>query len=286
METIKILVTGANAVVENAPVITCGMVGLSVELHYDESWDGLHKTLVYKAGDIIRDQILDQGGGVVPGELLQIPYRTLQIGIYGANPDGSVVIPTVWVQVGQIREGVNPVADPGTDPALPVWQQLLTRLDALEQAKPKLLWEFAVPAISTTEHDLSWIDYHAFSFLDANDHARPWNDRWVEDGKLPADSTMKDKANALYEQIRDNRSVVLEMRINGCLYFCGEPVCLIVQQDDGVRWKMTLVSGNYQKRATDPSELDVMEISQEGVSFGREAAQLAENFGWSVRVYG
>ena len=286
MEAIKILVTGANAVVENAPVITCGMVGLPVELHWDESWSGLHKTLIYKAGDIIRDQILDENSGIVPGELLQIPYRTLQIGVYGANPDGCVVIPTVWAQVGQIREGVNPVADPGTDPAIPVWQQLLSRLDALEQTKPQLLWEFAVPPQSTTEHDLDWIDECSFSFTDGDDHDRPWNDRWVEDGQLPANSTMREKANQLCAILQEKQSVTVDVQIRGCISLRGEPACLISQLDDEVCWKMTLVSGKYHCRTTAVSHLDVVEIGNDGMSFGGDVATLAKNLGWSVRVYG
>ena len=286
MEAIKILVTGAHGVVENAPVITSGMVGLPVELHWDESWDGLHKTLIYKAGDIIRDQILEAGGAVVPGELLQIPYRTLQIGVYGTARDGSVVIPTVWVQVGQIREGVNPVADPGTDPALPIWQQLLHRIEAMEQQKQKLLWEFAVPGRGSTPHDLSWMDNYAFPFVEGTGEDRPWNDRWVEDGQLPADTTMREKANRLCELIADKKPATIEIEINGLFFARGQVVMDFLESEGMTFWKLTMVSGNMGMISTYPPELDVVEISESGISFGREVEAFAGALGWRVRIYG
>lgn len=125
MTVINLSVTGAQAQASTQGLLTGGMAGVPVVIGYDSAWDALTKTAVFRAGGITVDRV-DIGSRVtVPAQVLQKQNCTLQIGIYGTNRDGSVVIPTVWAQVGTILPGADPSGDEGADPALPVWQQLL-----------------------------------------------------------------------------------------------------------------------------------------------------------------
>ena len=124
MEPIKITVTGADARVQKKSLLTCGMVGVPVEFTFDESWQGLQKTAVFRVGMTTLDVLNLDTACVVPHELLLTPYRTLRIGVYGCAADGSLVIPTVWADAGQILPGADPSGDASAEPTLPVWQQI------------------------------------------------------------------------------------------------------------------------------------------------------------------
>lgn len=129
MEPITITVTGADAQVQHKPLLTCGMVGVPVEFTFDESWQGLQKTAVFRVGMTTLDVLDLDTACVVPHALLLSPYRTLRIGVYGCAADGSLVIPTVWADAGQILPGADPSGDTSADPALPLWQQLWQKLE-------------------------------------------------------------------------------------------------------------------------------------------------------------
>ena len=122
MKTIQIKITGADAHVEQATVLTAGMVGMPVEFTFDDSWDGFQKTAVFTAGGVSRDVVDVENGCTVPPEVMTQPYRTLRIGIYGVQ--GNRVLPTVWADAGQILPGADPSGDPSAEPTLPLWQQL------------------------------------------------------------------------------------------------------------------------------------------------------------------
>ena len=126
MKTIQIKITGADARVEQATVLTAGMAGVPVEFTFDDSWDGFQKTAVFTAGGVSRDVVDVENGCTVPHEVMTQPYRTLRIGIYGVQ--GNRAMPTVWANAGQILPGADPSGDPSAEPTLPVWQQIWQRL--------------------------------------------------------------------------------------------------------------------------------------------------------------
>ena len=72
------------------------------------------------------------GTVTIPAEVLKYPLRRLAVGVLGLGEGGKVVIPTIRALGPEIRPGVEPSGDPGTDPELPVWQQILTLLGDLE----------------------------------------------------------------------------------------------------------------------------------------------------------
>jgi hypothetical protein len=124
MDGIKIEVSGNIARVIDRPArITAGTVGLPVEFSFDSQWEGLIKTAVFKAGD--ESQIAENlvTKTVVPWEILDKPGLYLDIGVYGVNPDGTLAIATIWVNVGVIRDGAN-LAGVSITPTLPIWKQL------------------------------------------------------------------------------------------------------------------------------------------------------------------
>lgn len=127
MTNIVANVTGARIRLEVSGPLTSGMVGVPVSFTFNEAWEGLTKTAVFRAGRKSLDCVgIDniQTETTVPWELMEKVGRVLFLGIYGCNADGTVVIPTVWAEVGRIRPGADPAGDESTDPSQPVWAQL------------------------------------------------------------------------------------------------------------------------------------------------------------------
>ena len=132
MDGIRIEVTGNIArVIEKPSRITSGTVGLPIEFTFDSQWDGLRKVAVFRAGPITMCVDNPKAGTTVPWELLVSAGAWLSIGVYGANSDGSVAIPTTWANVRAINEGATPDGDPTTDPTLPIWQTLMNQIASL-----------------------------------------------------------------------------------------------------------------------------------------------------------
>lgn len=133
MDGIKIEVIGNVArVIEKPSRITSGTVGLPVEFTFNSHWEGLSKTAVFRAGHI--SKIVDglEAEAIVPWEVLEKPKAWLAVGVYGVNEDGSVAIPTTWVNVAVIQVGVDPEGDPTIDPTLPMWQKLANEVERIE----------------------------------------------------------------------------------------------------------------------------------------------------------
>lgn len=132
MENIKIDVSENIARVVGKPSrITSGLVGLPIVFSFDDAWNGMKKTAVFKAGCVQRIVENLEEETVVPWEVLETEGVWLSVGVYGVNNDGSVAIPTIWANVSVIYPGVDPEADPGTTPSLPVWQRVLNSIGNL-----------------------------------------------------------------------------------------------------------------------------------------------------------
>ena len=133
MEKIKLQVSGSQIqVVERPAAITAGTVGMEAEFSFDSHWDNLGKVVVFRAGDKVVTAALEGNTHIVPWEVLEKEDLWLIIGIYGANAEGTVVIPTLWTKVAAIYTGVEPEGDPALEPANPVWQETLARVTAME----------------------------------------------------------------------------------------------------------------------------------------------------------
>lgn len=136
MEAIQVWVKGSTAGVTKGQPIVSGTVGLPVEFTFDETWNELEKTAVFRVNGKNMAQLKVKTAATVPWELLQKPGCRLWCGVYGCNADGKEQIPTLWLDLGIVEQGADPSADESADPTLPVWQQLS---EDVEQALDEIL---------------------------------------------------------------------------------------------------------------------------------------------------
>ena len=115
---------GADGEMVTSQTLTTGAVGQKIGFVFSEEWRDLRKTAVFCAGEVCRivDNI-DQET-TIPAEVLMEPMEKLYVGIYGANKEGTIVIPTVMVMGPEIRSGADPELDPALVPEHPVWKQV------------------------------------------------------------------------------------------------------------------------------------------------------------------
>ena len=139
MRSIKIAVIGNSAAVTDTIPVIAGTVGLPVTFTFDDRWADLHKTAVFRVDGKSLDQINIIDTATVPWELLKKPGCRLWAGVYGVNSDGSMQIPTVWVDLGIIEAGADPSGDESADPTLPVWEQVLTQVGDIDTALDGIL---------------------------------------------------------------------------------------------------------------------------------------------------
>lgn len=106
---------------------TSGSVNVyEARFEFSEDWEGLEKTAVFRAGEKSVSVLLDDTGEtVVPWEVLTVPGKRLEAGVYGTRA-AEVVLPTVWTDLGYIRTGAAPGG--GARPPTPdIWKQELAR---------------------------------------------------------------------------------------------------------------------------------------------------------------
>lgn len=131
-------VDGANAAVRKQDVLTVGMVGAKAEFRFDEKWDGLGKTAVFRQGNVTKDAAVFDGTVTIPWEALQLPGIPVSIGVYGTNGDGSTVIPTVWTKTAPVQPGTDPSGDESADPSLPLWAQMQAQLNSMYRSSEEI----------------------------------------------------------------------------------------------------------------------------------------------------
>lgn len=136
---IRIRVDGSHAEkVEKEGLLTTGMVGAVARFSFDGVWKDLVKVAVFRGSGVTRDVMEWDGDAVrIPAEVLAAEGR-LFVGVEGRNGDGSVVIPTVWVECGVVVCGANASGDVSTDPDLPVWAQIQGKIGSLEELQTKV----------------------------------------------------------------------------------------------------------------------------------------------------
>lgn len=133
MEVAKIKITGTDAVASDLKKITSGMIGATVSIEYDDTWEGLNKQVVFKS----LERIFNAEGTTIPTEVLQIPGFELKVGVYGYSGDGSIAIPTVWASLGMIQPGADPEGDEAARPTLPIWARMQNQIGNLNALKTK-----------------------------------------------------------------------------------------------------------------------------------------------------
>lgn len=116
--------------------IPAGIVGATVKFDFrDDAWAGLNKTAVFR-GCVTLDVLITEDEVRIPSETVERAGLTLKVGVYGTDSDNNIIIPTLWADVGTIRDSTDPSGDPGTDPSLPIWAQLYDEVEKLKQNTP------------------------------------------------------------------------------------------------------------------------------------------------------
>lgn len=131
-------ISGASAIVRKQDILTSGMVGANVVFCFDEDWESLAKTAVFRAGKVIKDAIVVDSVSEIPHEVLAAPGVPLEIGVYGTADDGSLVIPTVWARTNTIKTGTDPSGDESLDPSLPIWAQMQEQLNSMYRSSEEI----------------------------------------------------------------------------------------------------------------------------------------------------
>lgn len=135
MITFSANIRSASATTDDA--ITTSSVGIPVTLDLSADFDGLAKTLCFKTPSAAVDIALvgDATESTVPPDVLINSGEWMHIGIYAADANGDIVIPTVWANAGVIQLGTLPS---GVDPSEPTpsWVAQVQQMasEALETA--------------------------------------------------------------------------------------------------------------------------------------------------------
>lgn len=130
MEIAKIYVNGVTAVASNVKKIPKGITGATIKVTFANDWFGLSKTAVFQ-GVVTKDVLVDGDSITIPAECVDKSGYRLRVGFYGVA-DETLVIPTIWMDLGTIQDAADPSGDTSTDPALPIWAQLQGQIDSMK----------------------------------------------------------------------------------------------------------------------------------------------------------
>lgn len=129
---IRMTIDGVTATATEKEVLTAGRVGLRCAFEFvGGEWGGLFKTAVFQGIETI-DVALPTNECVVPWEAMAVEGVNLKVGVYGANGNGDIVIPTVWANFGKIQPSAVPS---GVDPATPSQNANAYAVETAEEAK-------------------------------------------------------------------------------------------------------------------------------------------------------
>lgn len=122
-------------------MLTSGMVGAEVEFLFSDEWAPLIKTAVFIAGS--QKRVVLEGAWrdnicIIPHECLAESDVHLLVGVYGTNIGGSLVIPTVYADLGMIWTGADADGETGTEASPELWAQLQAQLDLKESSENKV----------------------------------------------------------------------------------------------------------------------------------------------------
>lgn len=111
--------------------ITTGSSGIQVQFLFSDDWEGLSKFAVFRNAEIEESKIPialpESNLTELPAENCAAEYvdEKVYVGVYGSDGLGHIIIPTIWVSLGVLKEGA---AYEGMDPPQPtpdMWAQIL-----------------------------------------------------------------------------------------------------------------------------------------------------------------
>lgn len=117
------------------------MVGAEVEFLFSDEWAPLIKTAVFIAGSqkrVVLEAAWRDNICIIPYECLAESDVHLLVGVYGTNIGGSLVIPTVYADLGMIWTGADADGETGAEASPELWAQLQAQLDLKESSENKV----------------------------------------------------------------------------------------------------------------------------------------------------
>lgn len=130
---ISVYVQKTLATAKSDTPLTSGSVGTVVQFYFSSDWDGLNRTAVFETSAYQKEtaELSADNSAVIPESVMAQDGVTLFIGVYGTNGGGSIVVPTVYANCGEIKTGAN--TEPGGEPVTPSQaQQLQNQIDDLD----------------------------------------------------------------------------------------------------------------------------------------------------------
>ena len=127
MEIAEIYVNGVTAVASKVKKIPKGIIGATIRVTFANDWADLAKTAVFQ-GVVTKDVLVDGNSITIPAECVDTPGHRLRVGFYGVAGD-TLVIPTIWKDLGMIQDATDPSGDESTDLTLPIWAQLQEQIE-------------------------------------------------------------------------------------------------------------------------------------------------------------
>lgn len=114
-------------------IITSGSVNIyTASFTFDSAWEGLERIAVFQNGtDAVSICLGEENCCTIPWEVLQAPNYILRVGVYGTR-GGEVVLPTIWGELGRIREGVH-LGGSAQPPTPGLIDQILAKIGNLEE---------------------------------------------------------------------------------------------------------------------------------------------------------
>ena len=102
-----------------------------VHLEFGDEWESLSKIAVFRALNLQLDVAVTGETVDIPSAILENAGVSLCMGLYGVSAGGTVVIPTIWAELGTIQPGADPWA--AENVGTPT-QALFAQLEALVRA--------------------------------------------------------------------------------------------------------------------------------------------------------
>lgn len=130
---ISVYVQKTLATAKSDTPLTSGSVGTVVQFYFSSDWDGLNRTAVFETSAYQKEtaELSADNSAVIPESVMAQDGVTLFIGVYGTNEGGSIVVPTVYANCGEIKTGAS--TEPGGEPVTPSQaQQLQNQIDDLD----------------------------------------------------------------------------------------------------------------------------------------------------------
>lgn len=133
MELALIEVSGVTAKVSHKSRIPKGIIGAIVRFQFtDPAWNDFEKMAVFQ-GVCTKDVLIQEDTAVIPHEVVSQADVQLKVGVYGTNAEKNTAIPTLWANLGFIKDAADPSGDSDSDDSLPIWAQIQREVSDLKE---------------------------------------------------------------------------------------------------------------------------------------------------------